>query len=53
MPARQTVLDLAVRAEILFEDGAENAVLGEKRRGMLDPELRAGVLPGAITDWDD
>lgn len=36
------------------DDGIiQNAVLGEKRRGALDPELRAGVLPGAITEWDD
>ena len=36
------------------DDGIiQNAVLGEKRRGMLEPELRSGVLPGAITDWDD
>jgi hypothetical protein len=36
------------------DDGIiQNAVLGEKRRGMLEPELRSGVLPGAITNWDD
>ena len=36
------------------DDGIiQNAVLGEKRRGVLDPELRDGVLPGTITDWDD
>ncbi len=36
------------------DDGIiQNAVLGEKRRGTLEPELRPGVLSGAITDWDD
>jgi len=36
------------------DDGIiQNAVLGQKRRGVLEPELRGGVLPGAITEWDD
>lgn len=36
------------------DDGIiQNAVLGEKRRGAIDPELRGGVLSGAITEWDD
>lgn len=34
------------------DDGIiQNAVIGEKRRGQLEPELKAGVLQGAITRW--
>ena len=34
------------------DDGIiQNAVLGEKQRGVLDPEFRPGVLAGRITDW--
>lgn len=34
------------------DDGIiQNNRIGEKRRGVLEPEFRAGVLPGAITRW--
>ena len=34
------------------DDGIiQNAVLGEKRRGVLDPEFGPGVLAGRITSW--
>ena len=34
------------------DDGIiQQAQLGVKRRGVLDPEFREGVLEGAITDW--
>jgi hypothetical protein len=34
------------------DDGIiQNAVLGEKRRGVLEPEFDPGVQAGRITDW--
>jgi hypothetical protein len=34
------------------DDGIiQNNRIGEKRRGVLEPEFRTGVLPGAITRW--
>jgi len=34
------------------DDGIiQNDVIANKRRGILQPELQPGVLPGAITDW--
>jgi hypothetical protein len=34
------------------DDGiVQNAILGEKRRGVLEADFRPGVLPGTITDW--
>jgi hypothetical protein len=34
------------------DDGIiQNAVIGEKARGELEPDYRSGVLAGAITDW--
>lgn len=34
------------------DDGViQNAVIGEKKRGVLTPEFTTGVQPGAITDW--
>lgn len=39
-------------AEDKADDGIiQNAKLGEKRRGVLDPEFREGVMAGAITSW--
>jgi hypothetical protein len=34
------------------DDGIiQNAVIGEKRRGQVEPDLKTGVLQGAITHW--
>ena len=39
-------------AEDKQDDGIiQAAVLGEKRRGFIEPEFRAGVQTSAITDW--
>jgi hypothetical protein len=41
----------AVAADKSDDGIIQNAQLGAKRRGVLEPEYRDGVLAGAITDW--
>jgi hypothetical protein len=41
----------AVAADKSDDGIIQNSRLGEKRRGVLDPEFRNGVLASAITEW--
>jgi hypothetical protein len=41
----------AIRADKGDDGILQNAVVGEKRRGSLDPDYRPGVLSGAVTEW--
>lgn len=41
----------AVRADKGDDGIIQDTVIGEKRRGTLDPDYRPGVQAGAVTDW--